>query len=340
MTATRTFVALIAVLMGLSPTMVRGADRILLGKSLTIRGAGSTRSIVILGREQATDVPAITDPRLGGATLSLVAIGGTTTTEFHTLTSTGWAPIANGYRYASTGSTLHVRIVARRTAAGLGLLKVIMRGDGSVLPPNPGDEGGMLLDVVSGDRYCVRFGGAAGGTEKADDVTRWKVVNASTEDGCLTPPPICGNNVREGTEECDGIDQSSCFPLICLPDCSCPTCGEVICSPELGVPCCPGAVCVDTPGLFGACFTGQCDDPADCAPFGTCEDGLCCTPPGAPCMLLPGGGGMLPCCSGGTCVAVPELGGDHCCLPAGASCDGSPVPCCSGSCNAGTSTCD
>ena len=121
-----------------------------------------------------------------------------------------------------------------------------------MLPPNPGDEGGIILAVAGGDRYCVKLGGAAGGTEKVDSATRWKVVNASAEDGCPVPLPVCGNNVREGTEECDGIDQSTCFPLLCLPDCTCPTCGETVCSSGARRPVLTrAAVCVDTPGLSG-----------------------------------------------------------------------------------------
>src|SRR5262249_31346665 len=34
------------------------------------------------------------------------------------------------------------------------------------------------------------------------------------------PPPVCGNNVREGTEECDGTDAVFC-PSDCLSDCTC-----------------------------------------------------------------------------------------------------------------------
>ena len=35
-----------------------------------------------------------------------------------------------------------------------------------------------------------------------------------------TPPPSCGNNVKEGTEECDGTSDAHC-PNLCKPDCTC-----------------------------------------------------------------------------------------------------------------------
>jgi len=37
------------------------------------------------------------------------------------------------------------------------------------------------------------------------------------------PPPVCGNSVREGDEECDGTDDGAC-PGHCLPDCTCEPC--------------------------------------------------------------------------------------------------------------------
>ena len=342
MTATRRCLVLMIALTWLSPGIAGAVDRILLGKTLSVR-VGTERSIVIVGREQATDVPAISDPRNFGSTLTIVAAGGTTTTESWPLFRTLWTKIgANAYHYASTSGSpsVRLRVSVRRTAAGLAMLKVGVRGDGPVLPPNPGDAGGVFLAVGGGDRYCVKLGGAAGGTERTDTPTRWKVVNATAEDGCPVVPPVCGNNVREAGEECDGVDQSSCFPVLCRPDCTCETCAQGICSPELGVPCCdPGSVCVNTPGPLGACFNGECDDPTDCIPLGTCVDGSCCAPLGASCLIASVPPAQLPCCGGEECLTLPGLGA-VCCLGAGAACEAGGPPCCSGSCNAGTSTCD
>lgn len=33
---------------------------------------------------------------------------------------------------------------------------------------------------------------------------------------------MCGNNLREGTEQCDGTDAAAC-PALCQADCRCPT---------------------------------------------------------------------------------------------------------------------
>lgn len=174
MTAIRTYVSLMTTLAWLSPAIVGAADQILLGKMIAVRegAAGGERSLVIVGREQATDVPAISDPRLAGATLTIVAAGATTTTESRALVLTGWTPVGtSGYRYALTTGTPSVRVAARRTAGGLAMVKVVVRGAGPVQPPNPGDEGGVLLAVAGGDRVLreARRGGGRNGEGRHRD---------------------------------------------------------------------------------------------------------------------------------------------------------------------------
>ncbi len=45
--------------------------------------------------------------------------------------------------------------------------------------------------------------------------------------GCTCPAPVCGNSVREGSEICDGTDDGACAGL-CQPACTCPApvCGN------------------------------------------------------------------------------------------------------------------
>ena len=42
---------------------------------------------------------------------------------------------------------------------------------------------------------------------------------------CPGPGQVCGNNIQEGTEQCDGTDDAAC-PGLCQTDCTCP--GEAL----------------------------------------------------------------------------------------------------------------
>ena len=77
----------------------------------------------------------------------------------------------------------------RRTSIGVFLIKVVVTGrDGavSVVPPDPGSDGGFILTFDGIHRYCVGFGGVAGGAEGPDNATGWSVRNPS---GQVCPAP-------------------------------------------------------------------------------------------------------------------------------------------------------
>lgn len=77
----------------------------------------------------------------------------------------------------------------------------------------------------------------------------------------IANPGVCGNDIIESGEECDGIDPGSCPTGVCDPDCTCedPVCGNDIIE--------AGEECDGTDP--GSCPTGVCDP--DC----TCEDPIC-----------------------------------------------------------------
>lgn len=69
------------------------------------------------------------------------------------------------------------------------------------------------------------------GTEECDpgiDPTGFGEEDCNCPDQCQAdctcpgPGAVCGNNIREGTEQCDGTDDASC-PGLCQTDCTCPT---------------------------------------------------------------------------------------------------------------------
>ncbi len=71
--------------------------------------------------------------------------------------------------------------------------------------------------------------------------------NATAEE----PAPVCGNDVREGTEECDGTAEAACldFAGVCQVDCTCalpPECGNNV---QDGTEVCDGPDDAACPGL-------------------------------------------------------------------------------------------
>lgn len=269
----------------------------ILGRKLIVRDPNSSeerRTVIVVGKETATDVGTLSDPTAGGATIQLIASGATSTAATYTLDAAGWVPVGNGYRYAgpTTGDPVK-QVLLRKTPTGVALLKVVLRGntgtqDLSVRPPVPGDEAQLLLDVTGGDRYCVSFGGAAGGTETQDTATQWKVINATAEPACSTSSlPACSGEFTP-----------------------CGTCGDGICVQHL--PGSPPFVCASQSGHSA----GTCSSNAECTAPRECS-----IPPGPPCPSADGQC-LLPCAtdavcesaSAGFCASVFCLG-EACLLP-------------------------
>jgi cysteine-rich repeat protein len=179
----------------------------ILGKKLIIKnptGAEENRLVIGLAKETSTDVPGISEPA-GGATLTVSGNGGTNTSQTYVLDASGWTPLGSvGFKYSGptgTDGDPVLKVIAKRTPGGVALIKFILKGtvgtqSVDVLPPNLGDAGGFVLDITGGHKYCVAFGGSAGGLEVQDDGTQWKIVNATGQ--C-----VCGNGVVELGEQCD-----------------------------------------------------------------------------------------------------------------------------------------
>ena len=114
----------------------------------------------------------------------------------------GWSALGGvtGWKYSgptgADGDPVR-KVIIKRTPSGRAILKVVLVGSiGSqsldVVPPNAGDEAGLILTLNgplnSSATYCVGFGGAAGGEEGDDDAALWKIKDATAEPGCPTPP--------------------------------------------------------------------------------------------------------------------------------------------------------
>jgi hypothetical protein len=178
-----------------------GADQEILGARLVVRNPGSgesTRSVVILAKESATEIPAIVgNPLAGGGRLMLGVDSGSSGQSFF-LDSKGWTATATGFRYSGsddpTGPPVK-KVALKRTPGGKAFLKVVLSGSVGVqpldlVPPNPGSDALAILALSNGDAYCASFGGAAGGQVVANTALLWKVRNATAQPAC--PLLCCG----------------------------------------------------------------------------------------------------------------------------------------------------
>lgn len=160
--------------------------------------------------------------------------------------------------------------------------------------------------------------------------------------------PVCGNDVLEPTEECDGVYQSAC-PGRCQPDCTCtPICGDA----KINLPgeecdrtalgscqaCRYDCTCNTTTSCGNGIVDGseQCDAALgpcgvyfECVGAGMPEECTCCS--NEVCSIY-----FDSCCPGLTCVATGGPGGDGYCAPLDSCsrlhevCGTYGLPCCAG----------
>src|SRR5205085_894483 len=125
-------------------------------------------------QERSSDDTIVGDPLANGASLDVVANGATSSAQTFSLPKEGWKRIGSlGFQYSSRipgGAVKKARI--RRTSGGIFQMSVLVLGRGgdvTVVPPDPGSDGGFILTLTGGDRYCAGFGGAAGGNQVRND---------------------------------------------------------------------------------------------------------------------------------------------------------------------------
>jgi hypothetical protein len=182
-------------------------DRLIRGKRMQVRsatGAEDARNVKMEGRETSSEIGRTIDgdPTVAGATLRVILKGAVDSDQTYVLDAAGWSALPNGafrYRGPTGGDGDPVkRVILFRTpfdrnSFGKAFLKASLRGNVGtqsldVVPPNPGDEGGLILQIGNGGgTYCVTFGGTAGGSEVRDAADGWTVVNATAEPGCPSP---------------------------------------------------------------------------------------------------------------------------------------------------------
>jgi hypothetical protein len=272
------------------PPHAGAASQQILGKKLLVRnptGAEQRRTLVALGRESATDVPAIVgDPTVSGALLRVTLNGATSTGGAFLLDAAGWSASNAGFTYSGPtgpdGDPVR-RVVLKRTPAGTALLKVVIRGSVGtqpvdLVPPNPGTDAAVTLAINGGgDTYCVSLGGAAGGTSGPDTASVWRIRDALAQPGCPLaccalggvcawggPNEECaiaGGTLGAPGSVCDGATGGciapSAAPGPCCDDLSIPG------SPCFGGPTVNPIVCNEAGGTFSA--SAVCDPGLGCA---------------------------------------------------------------------------
>ena len=166
-----------------------------LGKVLLVRdpsaGADPTRrKVLVRARELASDEMLVGNPITNGASVKVIANGMTSSSQTFSLPAgPQWSAVSTfGFKYRDSAGTNGPVKGAQilKTPGGVFLAKVLISGkNGSVTvaPPNPGTDGGMVLTINSGESYCVKFGGSAGGTITGGTATAFK-ARSPTGEGC------------------------------------------------------------------------------------------------------------------------------------------------------------
>ncbi len=174
----------------------------LLGKLLRVRnprpGVDAThRKLAFTAKESASPNPLTGNPITGGATLEIALTGTTPSSQTFTLPpgAAFWSAIGStGFRYRDTSlaNAAIKLLIVRKTAAGTFLLTVVGNGSNvasplDLMPPNTGTEARVsFIPGSGGDRYCVAFGGVAGGTLFRNTARTFTAKNPTAEGPC--PP--------------------------------------------------------------------------------------------------------------------------------------------------------
>jgi hypothetical protein len=189
----------------LGNTSALAAQQGVSGKKLLLKKSGK---LLLISKDPAISV-AGSDP-VNGFDSSITVDEGTDTTILP-LPKALWSanPSMTSFKYNNASAPNGPSIV-KIVKATAGKLKVIGKGASFPLP-----VGAATIDVFisldgGANVFCMTFSGTGDGNT-------FRVKNAPTG-SCGT----CGNNMREGIEECDGTDSACPGGLNCQSNCTCP----------------------------------------------------------------------------------------------------------------------
>jgi hypothetical protein len=172
------FRAIIATLLVSVAAPAAAADQILLGSVFLAKDPippdTVRRYVKVAIKEAGGGHTVVGDPTVGGATLRLIANGGSPSDQTFNLPASGWVKRTSlsgavHLRYRDKGINGAVKQAEVRTlTSGPGVISIKVLASGkygtlNVVPPNPGTDAALVLAIAGGDTYCSGFGGAAGG---------------------------------------------------------------------------------------------------------------------------------------------------------------------------------
>jgi acetyl esterase/lipase len=175
----------------------RAADQAVLGAALTIKNPSTAakRKIVVNAKESPSDDTLVGDPSASGATVTITANGGTPSSETYPLpagvssitSKPFWSGDATkGFSYKDPkGENGPVKSAQIKSKGGAFQIKVAVDGKlGAigVVPPDPGTDGCVLLEIAGGDSYSVQF---ATGKVTNKDGLLFKVLKPTSAGSCV-----------------------------------------------------------------------------------------------------------------------------------------------------------
>jgi hypothetical protein len=210
----------------------RATDQGITGKKLLLKSG----KFVLLSKDPSIS-NAGSDP-VGGADSSITFNDGSGPVTV-ALPATLWG--ANGdatlFKYKNADAPAGPS-VAKTAKVKSGLLKAVGKSAPITIPNGPASID-IVFSLAGGtNTYCMTFTGTGDGGKF--------LVKDALAGTCAGGGVVCGNNVREGSEVCDGSDASAC-PGNCQADCSCPTqtCGNNM---REGTEVCDGSDATACPG--------------------------------------------------------------------------------------------
>jgi hypothetical protein len=197
---------LLALLLG--ATAVHAADQTILGSQLLVKdpGAAEKRKVSAKAKEKASPDTLVGDPTADGATLTVRADGATSTEQTFPLpqgTNAKGKPFwsgdaSKGFKYKDAKGENGPVTQAAIKKSGKGVFTLSFNAQGkrgpiSVVPPNPGEGGCVLLALNGGDTYSVAF--APGDGKVTNKSGLFKVTKPANQGTCVVPTSTTSTTV-------------------------------------------------------------------------------------------------------------------------------------------------